>query len=113
MAGYEQKEVASLTNVTLRTLGRWRLSPTFSKLLREGVRKTYDAMIAELVCGAVEAARTLNSIISDPDVPARVKINAIQVLLNNAGRARDYLLEERLENVENLLDAAKNEDMTD
>jgi len=113
MAGYERKEVASLTNVPLRTLDRWKSSPNFSKLLKEGVRKTYDAAIAELVSGAVEAAQTLKSIISDSDVPSRVKVTAIQVLLNNASKAKDDLLEERLEAVEALLDADKNEDTTD
>lgn len=53
MAGYERKEVVSLTNVPLRTLDRWKSSPNFSKLLKQGVRKTSDTAIAELVSGAI------------------------------------------------------------
>ncbi len=111
-AGYDKHEVASISGVTIRTLDRWRKNPYFDKLLKQAIRKTYDAAIAELVSGSREAARTLKSIISDPNVPSRVKVTGIQVLLNNAARVKDDLLEERLEAVEALLDADKNEDTT-
>ena len=112
-AGYDKHEVASISGVTTRTLDRWRNRPDFDKLLKQAIRKTYDACIAELVSGSCEAARTLKSIISDSDVPSRVKVTAIQVLLTNAAKIKDDLLEERLEAVEALLDADKNENPTD
>ena len=112
-AGYDKHEVASVSGITIRTLDRWRKNPEFDKLLKQAIRKTYDAAIAELVSGSREAARTLKSIISDPNVPSRVKVTGIQVLLNNAARVKDDLLEERLEAVEALLDADKNENTTD
>ena len=112
-AGYDKHEVASVSGITIRTLDRWRKNPEFDKLLKQAIRKTYDAAIAELVSGSREAARTLKSIISDPNVPSRVKVTGIQVLLNNAARVKDDLLEERLEAVEAILDADKNEDTTD
>ena len=113
VAGYTQEEVASLTKIGLRTLSTWKREPNFKKMLKEAVAKTYDAAIAELVAGSRQAARKLKDIINDPDVPSRVKVTAIQVLLNNAAKAKDDLLEERLEAVEALLDADKNEDTTD
>lgn len=112
-AGYNKQEVASLTEINTRTLTRWEKEPTFKKMLKEAVAKTYDAAIAELVSGSREAARKLKNIIHDPDVPSRVKVTAIQVLLNNAAKAKEDLLEERLEAVEALLDADKNENTTD
>lgn len=112
-AGYNKQEVASLTEINTRTLTRWEKEPNFKKMLKEAVAKIYDAAIAELVSGSREAARQLKNIIHDPDVPSRVKVTAIQVLLNNAAKAKDDLLEERLEAVEALLDADKNEDTTD
>ncbi|MBW4450644.1 MAG: hypothetical protein KME38_28400 [Spirirestis rafaelensis WJT71-NPBG6] len=111
-AGYDKHEVANISGITIRTLDRWRKNPKFDKLLKQAIRKTYDACIAELVSGSRDAARTLKSIISDSDVPSRVKVTAIQVLLTNASKVKDDLLEERLEAVEALLDADKNEDTT-
>lgn len=111
-AGYTQEEVASLTKIGSRTISTWKREPNFKKMLKEAVAKTYDAAIAELVAGSRQAARKLKDIIDNPDVPSRVKVSAIQVLLNNAAKAKDDILEERLEAVENLLYADKNEDTT-
>lgn len=112
-AGYNKQEVASLTEINTRTLARWEKEPNFKKMLKNAVAKTYDAAIAELVAGSREAARKLKNIIDDPDVPSRVKVTAIQVLLNNAAKAKDDLIEERLEAVETLLDVDKIENTAD
>lgn len=103
-AGYNKQEVASRTEINTRTLARWEKEPNFKKKLKEAVAKTYDSTIAELVAGSREAAKKLKNIIDDPDVPSRVKVTAIQVLLNNAAKAKESLLEERLENLEDMID---------
>lgn len=91
-AGYSKQEVSTLTDIHIRTIIRWGKEPNFKKMLKEAVAKTYDSAIAELCSGAREAARKLKDIIDDPDVPSRVKVTAIQVLLNNAAKAKDDIL---------------------
>jgi len=103
-AGYNLDEVAKQTGVTTRTISKWKTIENFDRLLKEAVSKVFDAAIAELVSGSREAAKELKLIIADADTPARVKVNAIQVMLSNASKAKDYMLEERLETLENILD---------
>ncbi|BAZ71453.1 hypothetical protein NIES4106_62500 (plasmid) [Fischerella sp. NIES-4106] len=105
-AGYTQEEVARKTGVTKDCICKWKKKPEFEKLLRESVAKVYDAAIAELVSGSIEAARQLKEIITDEDTPKRVKVSAIQVLLTTAARAKESLLEERLEALEASLDGS-------
>ncbi len=112
-AGYNKQEVASLTEINTRTLARWEKEPNFKKMLKDAVAKTYDAAIAELVAGSREAARKLKDIINDPDVASRIKVTAIQVLLNNAAKAKEDILEQRLEAIEVLLDADQIENTAD
>lgn len=103
-SGYSTKEVAEQAGVTSKTIERWKSKPNFEKLLRDAIAKTYDAAVAELCSGARDAAKELKRIINDPDVPSRTKVTAISVLLSNASKAKDTILEERLERVENSLD---------
>ena len=103
-AGYNLDEVAKQTGVTTRTISKWKTIENFDRLLKDAVSKVFDAAIAELVSGSREAAKELKLIIADADTPARVKVNAIQVMLSNASKAKDYMLEERLENLETILD---------
>lgn len=104
-AGYSNQEVASKTSVTTRTIVRWKSEPEFQKLLKEASMRMFDAAIAELCLGSVEAAKQLREIINDENVPARVKISAIQCLLGTASRVRDWHNQERLERIEAALDA--------
>lgn len=99
-AGYSREEAASKAGVSKSSVDKWSKQPEFEKILRESVAKVYDAAIAELVSGSIEAARELKAIITDEDTPKRVKVSAIQVLLTTAARAKESLLEERLESLE-------------
>lgn len=103
-AGYQISVVAERTGVTRRTIERWKLQPEFKKTLREAMCRVYDSAIAELTLGAKEAALELKRIIHDSDVPAKVKITAINVLLTHTARAKDAVLEQRLEDMESVLD---------
>ncbi|MDF5718491.1 MAG: helix-turn-helix domain-containing protein [Rhizonema sp. NSF051] len=103
-AGYTNEEVARKTGVSSRTIGHWKKRDDFANLLRQATAATYDAAVAELVSGSRAAAQELKRLIDDPDTPSRVKVSAIQVLLSNAAKAKDTVLQERLERVENLLD---------
>ncbi len=104
VAGYSLEEVAEKTDVSVRTIQRWKKRPDFQRLLTEAVGKTFDAAIAELVAGSIDAAQELKQIIKDSDVPVRVRVTAISVLLANAWKSKDAILEERLQRVEELLD---------
>lgn len=102
-AGYSPQEIATKTGVSLRTIARWKTLPNFNNLLRQSTAIVYDAAVSELVSGAREAAQELKRIIADPEIPSRTKVSAISVLLTNASKAKEALLEERLERVEDCL----------
>ncbi|MCC5661827.1 hypothetical protein LC608_33760 [Nostoc sp. XA010] len=107
-AGYPREEVSARTGVSKSTINRWATEPDFKTMLRDAVVKVYDAAIAELVSGSRQAAQELKAIITDPDTPKRVKVSAIQVLLTTAAKAKDSVLEERLEAIEVALDDSIN-----
>lgn len=108
-AGYTVSEVVEMTGVGKRTLDRWRTTPEFKRLLQEAVAATYDAAVAELVAGSRQAALKLKEIIDSPDVASKTKVTAINVLLANAARAKDSVLEQRLEVLEGTLDGINTE----
>lgn len=108
-AGYTIDEVVAETGVGKRSLCRWKNEPKFKEKLQEAVTKTYDTAVAELVSGSREAARELKRIISDPDVSSKTKITAINVLLSNAARAKDTVLEQRIEKLEGVFDGSDTE----
>lgn len=103
-SGKSNEEVAREAGVSTRTIERWKKDPRFEKHLREASAKMFDCAIAELCSSAVETAKELRQIILDEDTPKRVKVSAIQVLLSTAARAKESLLEERLEKLEAALD---------
>ncbi|MBD2303617.1 helix-turn-helix domain-containing protein [Nostoc sp. FACHB-190] len=107
-AGYTLQQTADKTGVTIKTISRWKLDPEFQKLLKEASMRMFDSAISELCLGSIEAAKQLRGIINDEDVPARVKISAIQCLLGTASRVRDWHNEERLERLEAAIDANNN-----
>ncbi|NEQ19571.1 MAG: hypothetical protein F6K28_08155 [Microcoleus sp. SIO2G3] len=102
-ANYSREEVAQVCGITTRTLDIWKKEETFQELLKKAVAATYDAAIAELVLNSQMAARELRNLILDPDTPGRTKVSAISVLLSNAIKAKEALLEQRLERVEEFL----------
>ncbi|BAZ71420.1 hypothetical protein NIES4106_62170 (plasmid) [Fischerella sp. NIES-4106] len=108
-AGYDRDYVASQTGVAKSTIHKWAIQEEFQKLLREACAKSFDMAIAELCSGAVEAAKELRQIIVDEDTPGRVKVSAIQVLLTTAAKAKESLLENRLEALEANLDGSANQ----
>ncbi|WP_414589130.1 hypothetical protein [Scytonema sp. PCC 10023] len=108
-ANYDRHEVAQACDITTRTLDKWRRLENFQELLRKAVVATYDAAISELVLGCQESAKELRKIILDPDTPSRTKVSAISVLLTNAAKAKEHLLEDRLERIE----ASLNGDITE
>jgi len=103
-AGYSAEEIAKSLGVSRRTIDNWKKLPNFKKLLRKAIGETYDAAIAELVCGSREAAIELKTIISDPETPRAVKVRAISVLLGTAAKVKDLELEERLESLEKFIE---------
>ena len=103
-AGKTLKVAAEKSGLTQPTISKLRDSPTGQKLIRQAVVQIYDASVAELSLGCMEAVTELRQIINDSEVSAKVKITAINTLLQFAAKAKDALIEERLENIEGLLD---------
>jgi hypothetical protein len=103
-AGSGDEEAAKAAGVTVRSVQNWKKLPNFKAMLRQAVITTYDAAIAELVNGAKDAAKELKEIINDPDTPKRVKVSAIATLLEVASKAKQAMLEERVEKLEEIID---------
>lgn len=112
-AGYPIETVAKSTGVTRQTITKWRKIPEFKRLLQESIAATFDIAIAELVIGSREAAQELKRIIADSDVPSKTKVSAINTLLNHAARAKDSILEQRLERLEGNFDGLDTEQDTE
>jgi hypothetical protein len=104
-AGRADKEVAEECGVCTKTISRWKAKEDFQQLLRESSARMFDAAISELCLGSIEAAKELRRIINDAGTPSRTKIAAIQTLLSMASKAKESLLEQRLESIEAALDA--------
>ena len=99
-AGNSSNDVVAQTGVTKRTIDRWRTQPEFKRMLQNAMAEMYDSAVAELVLGARDAAKILKEIINNEEVPTKNKISAINILLSNAARAKDGILEQRLERLE-------------
>lgn len=106
-AGYGRTEIAETCGVTKKTLERWQKLPGFNKMLRDAMARLYDAGIAELCLGSRIAAKRLCEIIEDPTMPIRSQLQAIQILLANAAMAKKSQVEDRLQEIEDIIDAAK------
>ena len=102
-SGKTKKEIYDITEVSSATIDRLSKNLTFKSKLREITTSVYDAALAELCNGAVIAAIELNKIIENPETPAKVKISAISTLFTHAGKAKDFVLQDRLEKIELLL----------
>lgn len=102
-SGKSKKEISDITEVSSATIDRLSKNHNFKSKLREITTSIYDAALAELCNGAVVAAIELNKIIEDPDTPAKIKISAISTLFTHAGKAKEFILQERLEKIELLL----------
>lgn len=109
-AGATNKEAAEASDVALRTIESWKNRDDFQAKLRRAITRVYDGAIAELVLGAQDAAKELRRMISDEDLPARTRLGAINTLLTHAAKAREATLEQRLENLEGLLDESHTEE---
>jgi hypothetical protein len=103
-AGCTNAEAAKGAGVSSRTVDNWKSKPDFQKMLSFAVQAQLNASLAQLVAGASDAVKELNSIITSSDTPSRVKVTAISTLLNYSMRVREWALEDRLESLEGLLD---------
>lgn len=102
-SGKTKKEISDLTQVSSATIDRLSKNNNFKSKLREITTSVYDAALSELCNGAVIAAIELNKIIENPDTPAKIKISAISTLFTHAAKAKEFVLQERLEKIELLL----------
>lgn len=99
-SGKGVKEVADELNVSCKIIYDWQKKPTFQKMLNDGVMATYDAAIATLISGCELASKELIDIIKDKDTPTKIKVNAINTLLNYATKAKDSYLNQQSDTID-------------
>jgi ribosomal protein L11 len=86
ISGYSARDVAVKINVTPETISKWQKNPLFAREKQKAINTLYNAAIAELTEGMQLACRELIDIIKDHDNLAKVRVSAINVLLNNVGK---------------------------
>ena len=103
-SGGSCEAAAKEAGVSLQTLSAWQRREDFQRLLKASVSKVYNAALAQVTLIACKSVKELEEIIDDPEVPARVKISAIALVLSTAKDANQGALEDRLKKIEELLD---------
>ncbi len=103
-SGMTISEAAQIAGVSASSIDKWKRQPEFQKQLRESINRVFEASQARLVLGAQEAVDELRQIINDSDVSAKTRLSAINILLTQASKCRDFLLEQRLERIESLIE---------
>jgi DNA-binding transcriptional MerR regulator len=98
VAGYDVQHVADELGVQRQAVHRWSEKHTFKSQLNDAVFRVYDAAIAELINSAEYASKELIRIIKDDKTPPRVKVSAINSLLNFATKAKEHYIQESSNN---------------
>jgi len=80
-AGRSTKEISVKLGVTQRCIELWKNDPDFASLLRESCTKAFEASHAELMLHTQKAVFELQNILDDPDTPTRLRLSAIQIML--------------------------------
>ena len=96
IAGGSVEAAAQAGEVSVAAIKKWKQHPTFKRKLKDAIVKVYDAALAEIVLGAKDAVRELNSIIINPETSDRVKVTAIGTLLTHAANAKQLVIDERV-----------------
>lgn len=103
MAGNTRIEIAETLQIPIRTLDRWIASPGFRNTQKEAAITVFEQSLTVIAALTTKAVFELERILEDDDVPARVKLTAIGLILDNATKLKSYELEQRLEQIENTL----------
>ncbi|BAY80540.1 hypothetical protein NIES25_70280 (plasmid) [Nostoc linckia NIES-25] len=102
-AGQTRSEVSRKLGIAVSCLDSWKARPDFKEAQREATMAIYEQSIAAIVSVSLESVQELEKIINDVDVPARTKISAIALVLTHAEKCKSYVLEQRLERIEQAL----------
>ncbi len=109
VSGKSTKDTAKVLDISESIIEKWRCKEDFKQKLREAIKEIYSAAIAKMSTTAVECAEELSRIATDSEVSDRVKISAIQLIFSQLEKARNWELEARLENIENILNVNQNQ----
>jgi len=99
-AGGTDAEAAKLANVSTRTISRWKSEPGFSRTMYAATNVLLESAVANLALGADDASKELVNIIKNPETPARVKLQGINILFSICYKAKEYRMEERIQALE-------------
>lgn len=101
------EDAAKLAGVTTRTIRRWCSLPAFQAALVTSRRQTFMQALDELRVAASEAVGALRRIVTNPETPAGVVVQAAHAILTHAFRGVE--LQDVLERIQALEEASTND----
>ncbi len=91
-AGESGKVVAEKLNVAPETISRWRKQPEFEAYVNALLLDAHEATENRLRGGvATQALDVVESLLQDPEVPARVKLSAALKILEMVGACHEKI----------------------
>ena len=98
-AGRSTKEISVELGVSQRTIDVWKSDPNFASLLRESSNKAFEASHAELMLHTQKAVFQLQQILDNPDTTTRIRLSAIQLMLQYGLKSTKDTIIAKLESV--------------
>jgi hypothetical protein len=100
-------EAARAVGVNANTLLRWMKEPEFETAYREARRLAFSQAIGRFQDASGAAATTVLKIMVDPNVPARTRLQAAQIVLEQGAKTSEIEdIEGRVARLERMADAA-------
>ena len=94
-------EAAETAGVGKTTLFRWLNEPVFAAAYREERNRRFESACTILQAASADAAKTLQQIVNDPEVPVSVRVSSAKTILELSLRAKEQVdHEERLREIE-------------
>ena len=78
------EEAARSVGISVATLMRWQRKPEFQKAYREARRAAHSQAIARLQQATGAAATTVLKLMTDPNIPAAVRLRAAECVFDRA-----------------------------
>jgi hypothetical protein len=108
LAHRNMEEAAHAVGVSTNTLKRWTKEPEFDAALRDARHTAFLQSIARLQEASGAAVTTLLRIMLDSNVPAGIRLRAIEIVLERAAQANEKDdIEARLAELERAVASAK------
>jgi hypothetical protein len=97
-------EACKAIGIQRETLYQWFKEEEFLKLYRDAQRELYDGAMNKMLAKLDAAVDYLGGVLTDPDAPAAVKVQAAKIIIERCTAQNDsFELEERILALEKLL----------